>query len=103
MRYVYINDVGVVLEAEFLEQDGSVYPISNFSVMTMFIKKPDGTVLTKIPGYVTDGTDGLAQYTTAESDLDQPGTYRYQVYVEREGVEFHSDVFSFIALKNLGT
>ena len=76
-RTVTKGEIGVPLKTTVSDKNGIV-DISGATTNQVDIKKPDGTVATKTATFETDGTDGIAQYITVASDLDQAGTYVWQ-------------------------
>ena len=73
MTLVYRGDIGTRLTIA----TGNT-SIASTTVITVLIKKPDGTVLTKTPGAI-NYTTGAITYDTISGDLDIVGEYTVQV------------------------
>ena len=82
----HVGDVGSQLVVVVVDQDDVVVDISGATQKTIYITKPDGTVLTKTASFDTDGTDGALLYSTLAGDFSVKGTYRIQGYVAGAGV-----------------
>lgn len=79
----HVGDVGTELIVEFVEYDEDtatwvVVDISAATTLTIYLTKSTGTTLTKTAVFDTDGTDGLAKYTTISGDFSIKGTYRIE-------------------------
>jgi hypothetical protein len=57
-----------------IEKDGAVWDLTS-AVVTLLLKKPDGTVLTKAATVVAPATAGVAEYVSVASDLDIAGNW----------------------------
>ncbi len=66
--------------------------VSTATVKTIYFTKPDGSTLTKTALFVTDGTDGQIHYSTIDGDLDQPGLWKIQAYIELGTGSLYSSV-----------
>lgn len=66
--------------------------ISAATTKLIYFTRPDGSLLTKTALFVTDGTDGQIHYATIEGDLDQPGLWKIQAYIELGGGSVYSSV-----------
>lgn len=64
--------------------DGVTWDITGATV-TLYMRKPDGTLLTKTAA-VTDGDAGVAEYTTSTTDLDVGGPWELTWKVVLGGV-----------------
>lgn len=61
---------------------GSAKNISSATVKYIYLRKPDDSVMVKTAEFTTGGTDGKIEYKCMPSDLDMPGKWRIQGYVE---------------------
>ena len=96
--------VGLVFRGTFLDDDGIVVDISSATAKKVIFKKPDRTTVEKDAEFDGNGTDGKLKYTTGEGDIDQPGTWQSQYYVELSTnpvVKVYSDIQSFLVHDNL--
>lgn len=99
--YIQTGDVGVILKVTLLDENNSPINLGEATVLQFLIEKPDKTMVTGTGQLVNDGTDGQVFYSTLAGDLNQTGTYRYQVYFEVGPLKKHSDVGKFKVLPNL--
>jgi uncharacterized protein YfaS (alpha-2-macroglobulin family) len=60
-------------EAAFT-RDGAAWDLTGATV-TFYLKKPDGTLLTRTPT-ITNAVGGIAAYQALTTDLDVKGTWR---------------------------
>jgi hypothetical protein len=75
------DDFGATVTVTVSDANDDAIDISSATVRQFIIKKPDGTLLTKTAGFVTDGQDGKLQYTFISGDLDTQGPYHLQARV----------------------
>ncbi len=75
---IMVGDIGTELVVEATDEGGEVVNIASASALTVYLTKPDGTVLTKTGTLDASGTDGLFKYTTVSGDLSVAGTWRIQ-------------------------
>ena len=96
MGLVYKSDVGARLTVA--THNAALTPTTT---LTILIKKPGGTLLTKTPGII-DYTIGVLSYDTLASDIDEVGEYRVQVRgVFDDGDDLRSDRDSFMVYEKL--
>jgi len=74
---IHVGDIGTAFRVALLDGETPV-DVSGATALTIFLKKPDSTVLTKTAAFYTDGSDGIIQYVSVEDDLDLAGTWRIQ-------------------------
>lgn len=75
---LHVNDQ-VPLKVHFKSSSGTNYDISGATTLTMTIVRPNKSVISATAVFVTDGTDGQAQYQTVSGDLNAAGVYNYWV------------------------
>lgn len=92
---VHVADVGTAFRVTVKDEDGEIVDLSSASVMQLWFRKPDGTVAVQTAFLLNDGTDGIMEYVTVEGDLDLPGKWRVQGYVEVGPSKIHSDIHRF--------
>ena len=90
MAKIYVNTIGLVFRFQIVDQDDAIVNISSATTKTLKLQKPNGTVVTKITSFVTDGTDGLLQYTTIANDLDTAGLWKRQIQLSITGFSGHA-------------
>lgn len=98
---VFVGDVGTSFQVTVRDENGAVVDVSLSPSLLLIFKKPDGTNLTKTAQRVNDGTDGLIRYVTEEGDIDQPGKWLLQGYVEKGNAKLYTDVHEFRVYPNL--
>lgn len=77
---IHEGDIGTKLLVTITD-DGNIVDISSASSLSIFIKKPNGTILSRAGTLETDGTDGKMYYITVVGDLDKAGVYKIQGHV----------------------
>ena len=97
---IHKDNVGTKLLVTVTD-DGSDVDISTSSSLTIFIKKPDGTVLARTGVLNTDGTDGKMYYLTVVGDLDVAGNYKIQGKVVISTGTFYTSISNFKVHCNL--
>lgn len=78
---LHVNDVGTDLVVTVTDETGAAVNVATATNITVWLTKPDGTVLTKTGTLDTDGTDGKVKYTTQSGDLSVKGTWKIQAAV----------------------
>lgn len=86
---IHEGDIGTKLLIT-IKDDGSVVDISSASSLSIFIKRPDGTMLTRTGTLETDGTDGKLYYIVVAGDLNSAGLYKIQAQVNLSYGTFYS-------------
>lgn len=101
---VHVGDVGTVITLTIYEDDGTTaVDVSSATTKTIYIKKPDGTVITGTASFTTDGSDGKIYYTVASGVISASGIYQVQGYVEIGSAKYYSTKGRFIAYSNIAT
>ena len=93
-------DAGTLFEVT-LSDCGTLLDVSGATTKQIIFKKPDGTTLTTTASFKTDGTDGIIQYTTTITDLDQSGIWSIQAYIVIGTSQWHTDIQTFRVYGNL--
>ncbi len=94
------GDIGTPIRVTVTD-DGVAVDLSTASVKNIRLIKPDQTVLEKAASFYTEGTDGIVTYTTILNDLDQPGRWTVQVYVEMGSAKWHTSTQVFDVIANV--
>lgn len=97
---IHAGDVGTKLIVT-VKDNGSVVDISSASVLSIFIKKPNGTILSRSGTLETDGTDGKMYYIVSAGDLDVAGNYKIQGQVALSSGTFSTSTATFKVQCNL--
>lgn len=95
------TDYGTQFQFEILDQDSGIVDISNASVKQVTFQKPDASTFTRNMGFLTNGTDGIATYTTVSGDINQVGSWQFQCFVIVPSGAYNSDVVKFEVFENL--
>lgn len=100
----HVGDVGAVFVVQVTEWDEDTQAfvavnISGATTLTIYLTKPNGTVLTKTASLDTTGTDGKMKYTTVSGDLSVAGTWKIQGYVAGVSGWSGSTVETFFKVK----
>jgi hypothetical protein len=78
-----------------------VLDISDATVKTIIIEKPDHTIISASATFLTDGSDGIIYYRTVAGDLSLAGDYGVQGYIESPNFDGYSTPTSFTVYANL--
>lgn len=97
---IHVDDIGTKILIVVYDGD-DVVDLSAATGLTIQIKKPDGTILTKVAELDTDGTDGGMRYYSLSGDFPVPGAYYIQGIVNIAGGTFHTDTQMFRVFSNL--
>lgn len=101
---IHQDDVGTEFRVTITDDEVPeiALDLSTATLLEFCFGKPDGTVITRTPAFVTDGTDGQLTYTTQSGDLDQSGPWQLQVhYVLAGGADRRADVLRFSVKENV--
>lgn len=93
----------IVVTIKECDENGvlQIVPLQTAIDLTLFLRKPDGTVLTKVATLYTDGTDGKLVYTTIDGDIDDDGTWEVEAAIEFTTAKWYADVDTFPVLPTL--
>lgn len=97
---IHEGDIGTKLLITVTD-DGSIVDISSASSLSIYIKKPSGTILTRTGVLETDGTDGKMYYITVAGDLDAAGNYKIQGKVVLPAGSYYTSTATFKVHCNL--
>jgi hypothetical protein len=81
--------------------DGTVEDLSTATTIDFLFQKPDGSVIIRVGSFLTDGADGIVVYRTDITDLDQSGSWKYQIHLIYDNNEQYTDVTKFKVIANL--
>lgn len=81
--------------------NGVVEDLSTATTIDFLFQKPDGSVVTRTGEFLTDGVDGVVVYRTNITDLDQSGSWKYQVHLIYSENEQYTDITKFKVIANL--
>ncbi len=97
---IHEGDIGTKLLITVTDCDNPV-DISSANSLSIFIKKPNGTILTRTGVLNTDGVDGKMYYITVAGDLDEAGSYKIQGMVSFVSSTFYTSTATFRVECNL--
>lgn len=66
-------------------QDAVAQNISTYTTRQFIFRKPSGTTVAKTATFVTDGADGVLQYTVESGLVDEVGTWQVQARISKSG------------------
>jgi len=98
---IHVGDAGTALTVQVLDS-GTAMDLSTATLLKIFIKRADGSVLEKTASLSTSGTDGKMQYVTTDDDLSVPGIYQIQGYVEFNTSNWSTEINKFRVYPNIG-
>lgn len=99
---IHLNDVGTAIRITLVDRNTNEAVDISSATLTFYFKKPSGTVVTKTGSLHTDGTDGVVEYVTEDSFLNQKGVWSYEVDVEIGTNNWRSDRGCFTVYGNIG-
>lgn len=96
-----VGDVGTEIQFQIRDQANAVVDITSASTKTIYLIKPDGTVLTKVAtggkaGFPAEAVNGWMHYVTIIGDIDQRGTWWVEGYILLSGKELTSEPDSLL-------
>ena len=97
---IHVDDIGTQLVIEVWDGDQLVN-LSTAIAMTIQLRKPDGTLLSKNASLYTDGTDGMMSYSSLAGDFDVAGSYTIQGIVVLIQGTFHTSTSMFQVKNNI--
>jgi hypothetical protein len=98
---IHVGDTGTGFQGVAKKGNGDIIDISDATLITMKITKPDDTELIVNANFGTDGTDGIFRYETEASDLDIPGHYKLQAFLQTPDGAWRSNIISFTVYPNI--
>lgn len=90
MESIRLGDEGTTLRATIYDQDGVIVDLSLAIAIEFRIRKPNGTHLSKIASFFTNGTDGKMQYSFGVDEIDHIGRWQITAYVEFSNGSWYS-------------
>ena len=91
---ITVGDIGTIVRMTIKEL-GSVVDLSSATTKQLVFKKPSGTTVTKTAAFLTDGTDGIIEYTTQSGDIDVAGNWKVQANLVLTSWTGHTEAVSF--------
>lgn len=101
IEVLQVGVIGAVIETT-IKDDGSVVDLTGNSLLEIFLRKPDKTVVTKVAVLSNSpGTDGKIRYVTISGDIDAAGCWKVQGHVVIPTGDFKSRKDNFEVEDNL--
>lgn len=97
---VRVSDEGTTFEMTITSCE-SVVDISSATLKQITFVSPTGAKIDQTAVFSTDGTDGKIRYVTVTNDIDMPGTWKTQGYIESTSGKWHTTVDTFEVEDNL--
>ena len=91
---IHEDDIGTKFLVTVTD-DGSAVDISSATSLVIYIKKPDGTTLTRTGVLNSDVTDAKMYYISVSGDLDAAGSYKIQGKVSLSAGTFYTSISTF--------
>jgi hypothetical protein len=101
MSTPHVNDFGTTFQITLTDADGVAVDVSSATTKQILFEKPDGTALTKIAAFLTDGTDGIIQWIATAGVLVDFGLWKIQGRVLAAGFQYSSEKGDFRLGTNL--
>ncbi len=98
---IHVGDTMLFRSTIVNSYDDSTVDISGASTRNFIFQDPNGATLTVQGSFLTDGTDGIIQYKALPTDLNQPGLWRYQIFLVIGNNENYTDITKFRVFQNL--
>lgn len=90
------GEYGIVVTVTVNDVDTSAAAnIAGYTTKEALLKSPTDDVKTNAAAFVTDGTDGLLEFTIADGDLDEEGNWHLQMRLAAIGQEVRSSIVDF--------
>ena len=100
MADIFVGDTPI-LERVITDQDGAIVDVSTASLKQIILGRPNGGgSLTKTATFTTNGVDGKIRYQIV-SELDVPGIWQWEGYVEIGIQKYHTDFLEFEVKEHL--
>ena len=97
---IHEGDIGTKLLVTVTD-NGVVVDIGPATTLQIFIKKPDGALLTRTGVLDSDGSDGKMYYITVAGDMDVAGNYKIQGHVFLAAGSYYTSTETFKVHCNL--
>jgi len=97
---IHVGDVGTRLLITIKEDDIPV-DISTATTISIYIKRPDDSILARTGTLNSDGVDGKIFYDIAAGDLNEAGYYKLQGRVTLNTGTYYTSIYNFQAHCNL--
>lgn len=86
MRTVHTGEEGITITVTLVDQDGTVYDMSDgLDTKEIYLRDPGGTVTVYDASFGDDGADGVLEYVTVSTEIDSPGIWQFQARTDDGG------------------
>mgnify|MGYP001413586379 CR=1 FL=1 len=101
-EYIYAGEVGTIFEIIMKDPTTDLpIDISAATLKKIFFQDPSGNKEGRDAVFLTDGKDGIIQYTSVEGDIDQEGIWKMQGYIEIGDSHLSGGIVPFPVLDTL--
>lgn len=97
---IHVDDVGTTFSFTIGDENGLPVNLSGVDI-SIYLKKPDNSLVTKTPTLVNSGVGGEMQYIAVAGDLNLHGIYGLQAYLNFGLSGWYTDVQNFQVYRNL--
>jgi len=98
---IHVGDVGTKFRVIIVDEDLQPVDVSSATVKKIYFKKGNGSKLVKTALFLTDGKNGVIQYIGISGDVDTPGRWQMQGWVEMPDGKYYSAVATFQVNNNI--
>ena len=98
MTQFYVDDIGNVIKLNCKDDESNtILDLTTALITKIFIKKPNGDIIEREAEVISINNENKGlRYVIQEGDLDIPGTYKIQPYVEFENAKIRGKTNEFI-------
>lgn len=98
---IHVGDVGTSLVVAVVDEAGDPVDVSAATERTIYLTRPDGTILTRTAVNDTTGVDGLIRYDTVANatlpvDFSQSGNWTIEGFVDLGAAEWSTAATTFV-------
>jgi hypothetical protein len=99
--FIHKGDVGTIFRLIVTDENGVPIDLDTADVKYIYFQNPSGTKVQKSASFLTNGADGILQYITIAGDIDKPGVWSVQGYVETSLGKFFTEKVRFTVCDTL--
>lgn len=90
---IHVDDVGTRFLIT-IKEDDAVVDISNADTISIYIKRPDDSLLART-GTISDGPNGQLYYDIQAGELNEAGLYKLQSRVSIGTATYYTTIYNF--------
>lgn len=99
--FIHKGDVGTIFRLIVRDENDLIIDLDSAAIKYIYFQKPTGVKVQKPASFLTDGSDGILQYITQSGDIDMPGLWFVQGYVETSLGKFFTERVRFTVYDNI--